>query len=386
MKFLSYLKEHRTETVVGVVAAALPAYGLRFHIGPFPTTVLEVVLLVAIATLIITHPTLSYNKRGGDKLLITGSVLIFLATIIGIIVAPNKIAALGIARAYFWEPMILAWLIIASKPDKDKIWRAAVYGFALNAVVIVGYAIFQYIFPQFIPATYFADRRVTSFYSFPNAIALYLAPLTPVFLSLPITIPLALLSVLAVILAQSAGGLVAVAAAIFFLGIAKKRTRILTIAIALAVALIVALAPQAVGLRDQILMRDWSGRVHKIGWEESFAMLKDHPLFGAGISGYQTAVAPYHNAQGVEVFQYPHNLFLATWSEIGLMGLMGLILVLIWFFKKTFRRYSLLPTPYSLKFLAAAMVAILVHGLVDVPYFKNDLAAMFWLLVALVAL
>jgi hypothetical protein len=28
----------------------------------------------------------------------------------------------------------------------------------------------------------------------------------------------------------------------------------------------------------------------------------------------------------------------------------------------------------------AAMTAILVHGLVDTPYFKNDLAMMFWLI------
>ena len=72
-------------------------------------------------------------------------------------------------------------------------------------------------------------------------------------------------SILAIILAQSAGGLVAVAAAIFVLGIWKKRTRILTILTAIIVALIVMLAPQATGLRDQVLMRDWSGRVHQIG-------------------------------------------------------------------------------------------------------------------------
>jgi hypothetical protein len=29
------------------------------------------------------------------------------------------------------------------------------------------------------------------------------------------------------------------------------------------------------------------------------------------------------------------------------------------------------------------MIAIVIHGLVDVPYFKNDLAAMFWLMIAL---
>ena len=36
--------------------------------------------------------------------------------------------------------------------------------------------------------------------------------------------------------------------------------------------------------------------------------------------------------------------------------------------------------------LAASMTALLVHGLVDVQYFKNDLAIFFWMLVALSAI
>lgn len=31
-----------------------------------------------------------------------------------------------------------------------------------------------------------------------------------------------------------------------------------------------------------------------------------------------------------------------------------------------------------------AMIALLVYGLVDVPYFKNDLAILFWIIVGIV--
>ncbi len=31
----------------------------------------------------------------------------------------------------------------------------------------------------------------------------------------------------------------------------------------------------------------------------------------------------------------------------------------------------------------AAMVVIVIHGLVDTPYFKNDLAILFWLIIGL---
>ena len=33
-----------------------------------------------------------------------------------------------------------------------------------------------------------------------------------------------------------------------------------------------------------------------------------------------------------------------------------------------------------------AIIVIVVHGLVDVPYFKNDLAVMFWLFLAMVSI
>jgi hypothetical protein len=395
------MKYSLPEIIVFSVAALLPTYLIRFHLGPLPMTVLEVVLLTAIVILIIyifCHPHekkeseiktknvflrfLDAHFRGNNKLLFIGSALILVATIIGIIVAPDKRAALGIAKAYFWEPMALAWLVIASKPDKGRIWRAAVYGFAASAAVIIVWGLIQYGWPHLIPSTWTAERRITSVFDYPNAAALYLAPLALIFLSIPFGIILSFLALVIIILAQSAGGLVAVSAALFFLGVTNKKTRVLSIVVAIIAVLIVFLSPQAVGLRDQILMRDWSGRVHQIGWKESIAMLRDHPLWGAGLNGFKTVVAPYHHAQGVEIFQYPHDLFLAAWSEIGLVGLIGLITILVWSFKTCYTQRATHYAPY----IAAAFIAIIVHGLVDVPYFKNDLAMMFWLFIVLVAL
>jgi O-Antigen ligase len=380
------------ETIVFIICALLPAYGLRFKIGPLPTTGLEIVLFIAIGILayeifiLKNFPHRPEPSRRSEKLLWTGTILILIATITGIIVAPGKLAALGIARAYFWEPIIFSLLLIKIKPDGKKIFKAALYGFALNAALIIGYGIFQYFFPRLIPATYAADRRITSFYSYPNAIALYLAPLIPLFLSALWSLPLVIFGIVAIALAQSAGGLVAVFAALFVVGLSFKKSRAATVIAAVLVGVALAFAPQLSGLREQIFMKDWSGRVHEIGWQESIAMLRDHPLWGAGLSGYPTVVKPYHTAVGVEIFQYPHDLFLAIWSELGLLGLFGFLIIFVWFFKTVFRRYALYPKPYTLKLLAAAMVAILVHGLVDVPYFKNDLSLMFWILIAITAI
>jgi len=94
----------------------------------------------------------------------------------------------------------------------------------------------------------------------------------------------------------------------------------------------------------------------------------------------------------LEIYLYPHNLVLNFWSELGLAGL----LLFIWIILKYFwlgisslslrgsasDRSNLTTEKYLVIGLISAMVVIIVHGLVDVPYFKNDLAIMFWLLAA----
>jgi len=379
------------EIIVFVVAAALPTYLIRFNLGAFPTTLLEIALIAAIVVLVAqtiktkqisTNFTRLKNFATTNKLLSIGVALILIATIIGIIVSPDKRGALGIAKAYFWEPILLTILLIGSNPDREKIQRAALAGFGVSAFVVIIYGLLQYTHPQLIPSTWTAERRITSVFDFPNAAALYLAPLITLFLSSPVTIALGAFSILIIVLAKSAGGMAASAVAIFLLGVWKKKTRKTMIALAILATLAIIFLPSAADFRDQILMRDWSGRVHKIGWEESFNMLKEHPVFGAGLNGYKTVVAPYHTAKGVEIFQYPHNLFLATWSELGILGLIGFAFVLIWFF----RRIYVLRSKFYVLTLAAALVAILAHGLVDVPYFKNDLSMMFWLFITIAAI
>jgi uncharacterized protein YacL len=48
-------------------------------------------------------------------------------------------------------------------------------------------------------------------------------------------------------------------------------------------------------------------------------------------------------------------------------------------FKTTESRYIVIG-------LICSMVAIIVHGLVDVPYFKNDLSVMFWIFMAMMGM
>jgi O-antigen ligase len=370
------LKWSLPEIIVFAVAALLPTYLIRFHVGPVPMTVLEIVELAAIVALIAKFQVSSFRfQLGRNRLLAIGSALLIIATVIGIIVAPDTRAALGIAKAYFWEPMLLAWLLVAARPDKEKMFRAFALGAAVSTAVVIGYAFIQFSHPSRIPAPWDAERRITSVFPYPNATALYLAPIAPLLLSLPWGWVLGLLALMTTVLARSVGGLLAGGAALVAAGAADEKKRTRTIFLAVAALSVGLLALRTPVIQKQIAQKQWSARVRDIGYHETFAMLRDHPLFGAGISGFPIVVKPYHRATAIEIFQYPHNLFLTIWSELGLIGLAGFVCIIVWFFKKR-----------DNWMLNAAMLAILLHGLIDVPYFKNDLAMFFWLLIVMVAL
>jgi O-antigen ligase len=72
----------------------------------------------------------------------------------------------------------------------------------------------------------------------------------------------------------------------------------------------------------------------------------------------------------------PHNLYLNLWLETGLLGLIGTL----WFLGLYLRRMRRHPAG---SIYAAAVVSILVHGLVDTPLFKNDLALIAVVIVAM---
>jgi O-antigen ligase len=112
-------------------------------------------------------------------------------------------------------------------------------------------------------------------------------------------------------------------------------------------------------------------------------MLGDHPLFGAGISAYQTVMAHYRT-RNLHPEPYAHNIFLTTWSEVGLVGLAAFTVILIGLLWRAWRSFDSTPQYRPLLWgIFGAWVVFIVHGMVDSPYWKNDLSLEFWMLAAL---
>ena len=132
-------------------------------------------------------------------------------------------------------------------------------------------------------------------------------------------------------------------------------------------------------------------------------------MSGAGLAGYKTAIASYHQEgiwlkdkndsdwlrkiqtdekfrqehwQPTEIYLYPHNFILNFWSETGLFGLLTMIGLLV-IFVSGYWRVKDVGNKKMYLILLGVMLAMLVHGSVDVAYFKNDLSVWWWLVFGL---
>jgi O-antigen ligase len=84
----------------------------------------------------------------------------------------------------------------------------------------------------------------------------------------------------------------------------------------------------------------------------------------------------------LEIFQYPHNLFLNIWVELGLLGVLSFLWLAFEVWRLMAKTAGKAMPPYRLC-IFAALLQMTIHGLADVPYFKNDLALFTWSLLAL---
>lgn len=354
-----------------LLAALLPTYLLRFSIGPVPMTVLEGCLIIA---------TVGWIARGGLRRVavlrpfVMPAILLVLASVIAVIVAPSTVAALGLWRAYIAEPIVLFAMLVTTFNQRED-WTRAGKALVASGVVVAVLGIAQWLFGVDIPAPWDMERRVTSVYDFPNAVGLFLAPIvamTVVLLRKNGARMLAvLLMILAIIFAQTEAAFVAIPAALLIvLLLSRVSLRTKSMVTASAVILFFLAFTAVPVVREKILLNDISGQARTTMWDETMRMLADRPLTGAGLSGFPATIAPYHDATLFEVFQYPHNVVLNIWTELGVLGLLAALVIAVIVCRAAWRYRD---DPFVLAAFAA-LVVMVVHGLVDVPFFKNDLA------------
>jgi putative inorganic carbon (HCO3(-)) transporter len=367
---------------------------LRWHLGFYPSTVLEDAIA---ATLVIF---LVETFREGTMFEVRSpflwpAILFAIAGALAVVTAPSMTAALGLYRAYLLEPMAFALVLanVVRSPSRAMLATgglmvgATVAGVANSYVVLMGLIHHTYDVTQTPPVV---------IYSTANAVALYVVPLVAVAgaVALHARGPerlfgalFLLLGTVITVLSFSRGGYLALAVVIAGLAISHRRRWVLLGLAVVAVAGLALIEP----IRHRVIIETENVYGNTVQsrldlWTAAVKLIEQRPLFGAGLSGFQERVAPFlTNFHASAFFIDPHNILLNFWVETGLLGLIAMAWVIgaaMWISWRGWRAGSPGWSPFHLGVLLA-LVAVIVHGLVDVPYFKNDLSLEFWTLVAI---
>lgn len=366
----------RSEYLIYGILFFLPSYLLRFSVFGIRLNVLDCIIAVSFLYFL----SKDYKRIAlGEWKYIIGSFVIIGA--IAVLVSSDQMAALGLYKSFIIAPILVGIMILTCRPSLQKI--LAVLGLQMFLLSIVG--AIQYMTGIGIPAPWNVrgdEFRITSIYEYPNAVGLLFAPIVAMMFAWAmhvktqrkIWIQLSVIAVLIIAAAKTEGAVIAIVAAVVFsLTFTKWKWWAIGTSV---VAICIALAWEPT--RSIILLQNTSGEVRLALWQGTIALLSDNPLFGAGLAGFPQLYAEYKLDRHVELLLYPHNLVLDFWVTLGLAGLIWLVAVIVKFFRDLLGRQN----PENIV-LMSGMVAILVYGLVDVPYFKNDLSVLFWTIITM---
>ncbi|TAN32168.1 hypothetical protein EPN28_04835 [Patescibacteria group bacterium] len=380
----------------------LPAYLIRFKLFGLPTTLLEITFGALFLVWLTKHARRDCaeikNFIFEHKILAGAIGVFFISSVISIFVSDMAVASLGQWRAYFLEPMLVFFILVGRRKEIGAENLAKYLLYSTAAVSIL--ALWQKFDPAYYPPSLWDDDlrgRVTSFFTSPNALGLYLVPTLVLGLSFvyPSLIPpllrggnlkrffpllFFLLAIAALFFSFSRGAWLALLAAsivyIFLIGYRKIAAAVLIVAVIACL-----FAP---GMKSALLLQDKSGQNRLVLWSYSWQFLSASPrnfILGAGIRQFFRKIQkPHYNSKEMERLIYPHNIALNFWTETGLAGMLSFFALLgsaAYILKKN---GGIMATG-----ALAALAAVFVHGLVDAPYFKNDLAMMFWIILSFVA-
>ena len=385
-----------------LVVFCLPLYLVSFKIGWVPFNILEVLIYVLFVLWVINL------KVGPEKCnlatqghycfrsdlffsdLFWPVLLIFFGVTISTWFSNDLEVSAGIWKGWFLAPLLFLVVINSHIRTKEQINRILI-SLTFSGVGVALIALFYWF------ANNLAyDGRLQGFYLSANYLAMYLSPILVLSLYLYSFIKNKIVKILLIIsylllmiviyLTCSYGAWLGLGIALIFIVLNRKDKKLALILLFLII----------LGLVLQIPSQKFQGfldlsypslKSRLVIWQSAWEISKDHFLIGIGPGMFQKYYLSYQDRfvlYSEWAVPQPHNIFLAFWLQTGLLGLIGFIWLLIVFFRNALRsdlrkgRTSIISV-----ILIASMIYILIHGLVDTTYWKNDLALIFWLIIIL---
>ncbi len=381
--------------LLAITAACLPLYAVRWDYGRLPTTLLEN-LVVATVVLYLVALVREQQWRRVLSLRTAYDIPILLLLVAGgvsLLVAKDHRAALGLYKAYFIEPVVLFYVATDLLRRRDD-FRTLLLGFGIGtslfALLNIGYFI-----AAFVTNTVQYGAPPSAIYTSSNEVAMFLEPpaafATALFLfsdqrrDRRLALAWAICLGVALLLTFSRGAYLALAVfAILTLIRVRPALRKPLLAIAVVAALLVVVTivvasnTPLMQSRFSYVALNYTLQTRSIIYLATWHMLTAHPILGLGLGGYLYVLHGFPEI-------YPHDVYLAFWAELGLLGLVAFAIILGGLLWRAWRALPQAPG-FERAMLWGALGSFViwaVHGIFDTPYWKNDMSVEFWLVAAI---
>lgn len=391
--------------IIFITLLLTPAYALRFNIvGQSANLLLVWVVLV---WLFFSIHLLRLNRlkdfwhylKTLDKKWLLLVFIFFLSGLLALYNQGFSQKKLGQFLVLFLQPISLFFCfgyLFYKNPEFKTSWIYAAY-LLLGLMGI--WSIIQYFTLFGLPVEYWGNavepKRALGFFGHPNFFALFTAPLLAFLIpdlfnrvqnqrNILITPKLFLFWILGSIglfLSMSRAGWLGLTAAISvsLLLVGNKKLRLTALICGTILTIIILITPN---LRYRVIL-PFMGEKSAVSrlslWHTGIVAIKKAPIFGLGLTGFGSNWLTLNTDPNLDTHNFPHNVFLDFWVETGLLGLLSFVglssLALYQGFK---RRNNEMALGVSL-----FLIALLIQGQIDNPYFKNDLALIFWVILSL---
>jgi len=387
--------------VLQLVAIVLPSYLLRLKIFGIPTTWLE----LTVYTVFIIWIWRGYLRAQWWRplsLYWQPILLIGVGLIVGTVVSTDLFLSLGIIKGWFIDPLLLFILINNSvnRNHPETVFNYMILGLWFSGTILAVIALYQVISGNFITV----DQRASAWFSSANYLSLYLVPIIVLVIGWWRNINTIYQKATRTIYFQKiiGGGLLLMISALYFtfsyagwlaLFLGVLVFWLLTNPIGkmgwlwlVGIGLIIISQLQTPKFQQ---MLDFVGRssshVRLQVWQTALLMIKEHWVTGIGLGLFEKRYLEF----ATKIFYPPiellmlhtHNIIFQFWVNTGLIGVTGFIWLVGVFLSRLWRVVVLKHSLATIIF--SAMVALLIHGLFDGAYWKNDLSMLFWIIIAL---
>lgn len=313
-------------------------------------------------------------------------LLFILALFISLIFSQHKIISMRELYKYITGLSLL--LVAASLAHKEReriifcitasgllISILAIYQYFFGFQRLLGYITKQGITEPFI-LDYLSRKRVFFPFVTPNSLAGYLILIMPLTLIVKDKKKWLILTILffALLLTQSLGAFLSIFSAsiiyCYLEGKFKKKGVIFLLGLFVIMGLVFMARATT---QKQHIQPIFSTTMRLSYWKDTWGIIKAHPLLGMGLGNFNLAQS-----------RYAHNSYLQLWAEMGILGIISILWLIIAAFKSTINNINNYPVRNQIICLLTANITFLIHNFVDFTFFLPEVALIWWVLLGLI--